>query len=114
MLTQEDDVELHALATRGWSVSAIAGHTGRDRKTVRRYLAGEGGRQQPARRPRSIEPWVDYIHNGVGAVREALSLTTAGNAYRAQTPRKGQPYGSLEAASVATADHDERKQGAYD
>jgi transposase len=61
MLTQEDDVELHALAARGWTVSAIARHTGRDRKTVRRYLAGEGGRQRPAARPRSIEPWVDYI-----------------------------------------------------
>jgi IS30 family transposase len=36
MLTQEDDVEIHALARRGWSVSAIARHTGRDRKTVRR------------------------------------------------------------------------------
>jgi transposase len=35
MLTQEDDVEIHALARRGWSVSAIARHTGRDRKTVR-------------------------------------------------------------------------------
>ena len=38
MLTQEDDVEIHALARRGWSVSAIARHTGRDRKTVRKYL----------------------------------------------------------------------------
>ena len=41
MLTQEDDVEIHALARRGWSVSAIARHTGRDRKTVAKYLAGE-------------------------------------------------------------------------
>ncbi|MDP8908575.1 MAG: helix-turn-helix domain-containing protein [Chloroflexota bacterium] len=40
MLTEEDDVEIHALARRGWSVSAIARHTGRDRKTVRKYLAG--------------------------------------------------------------------------
>ena len=46
MLTQEDDVEIHALASRGWSLSAIARHTGRDRKTIRRYLAGEGGAQQ--------------------------------------------------------------------
>ena len=41
MLTQEDDVEIHALAARGWSVSAISRHTGRDRKTVRKYLAGQ-------------------------------------------------------------------------
>jgi hypothetical protein len=30
MLTEEDDVEIHALAKRGWSISAIARHTGRD------------------------------------------------------------------------------------
>ena len=42
MLTEEDDVEIHALARRGWSVSAIARHTGRDRKTIAKYLAGPG------------------------------------------------------------------------
>ena len=41
MLTWEDDVEVHALRKRGWSISAIARHTGRDRKTVRAYLNGE-------------------------------------------------------------------------
>ena len=41
MLTQEEDVEIHALRRRGWSISAIARHTGRDRKTIRAYLAGE-------------------------------------------------------------------------
>jgi transposase len=61
MLTQEDDVEIHALAARGWSVSAIARHTGRDRKTVRKYLAGEGGlhRREPA--PSCVEPFRGYI-----------------------------------------------------
>jgi len=34
-------VEIHALAKRGWSISAIARHTGRDRKTVRAYLRGK-------------------------------------------------------------------------
>jgi transposase len=48
MLTEEDDVEIHALARRGWNVSAIARHTGRDRKTVRRYLAGQGPSREPA------------------------------------------------------------------
>ena len=28
MLTWEDDVEVHALRKRGWSISAIARHTG--------------------------------------------------------------------------------------
>ncbi len=35
MLTQGDDVEAHALAGRGWSISAIARHLERDRKTIR-------------------------------------------------------------------------------
>ena len=41
MLTQEEDVEIHALGKRGWSIAAIARHTGRNRKTIRAYLAGE-------------------------------------------------------------------------
>ena len=35
MLTWEDDLEVHALRRRGWTISAIARHTGFDRKTVR-------------------------------------------------------------------------------
>ncbi|MHB8660107.1 MAG: hypothetical protein ACYC91_19640 [Solirubrobacteraceae bacterium] len=61
MLTQENDVEIHALAARGWNQSAISRHTGRDRKTVRKYLtAGEG----PVVRERAVsclEPWRAYI-----------------------------------------------------
>ena len=34
MLTQGEDVEAHALKERGWSISAIARHLGRDRQTV--------------------------------------------------------------------------------
>jgi transposase len=41
MLVQEECVEVHALKRRGWSISAIARHLGRDRKTVRAYLSGE-------------------------------------------------------------------------
>ena len=41
MLTQEDDVDAHALRKRGWSISAIARHLGHDRKTIRAYLIGE-------------------------------------------------------------------------
>jgi len=40
MLTWEEDVEVHALRKRGWTISAIARHTKRDRKTVRAYLNG--------------------------------------------------------------------------
>jgi transposase len=50
MLTQGESVEAHALRERGWSVSAIARHLGRDRKTVRAYLSGkrEPGQRRPA------------------------------------------------------------------
>lgn len=41
MLTQEEDVEIQALRKQGWSISEIARHVGRDRKTVKAYLDGE-------------------------------------------------------------------------
>jgi transposase len=60
MLTQEDDVEIHALAARGWSLSAISRHTGRDRKTIRKYLtAGTGPVRERA--VSCLEPWRGYI-----------------------------------------------------
>jgi transposase len=59
MLTQEDDVEIHALARRGWSVSAIARHTGRDRKTVRKYLKAMGPSREPE--PSCLEPFRHYL-----------------------------------------------------
>ena len=34
-------MEALALRKRGWSISAIARHLGRDRRTVRAYLSGE-------------------------------------------------------------------------
>ena len=40
MLTWEDDLEIHALHKRGWSISAIARHTKTNRRTVRNYLNG--------------------------------------------------------------------------
>ena len=61
MLTEEDDVEIHALAARGWSVSAISRHTGRDRKTIARYLKGEGGRQRREPRASCLEPFRGYL-----------------------------------------------------
>ena len=62
MLTPEEDVEVTALAKRGWTISAIARHVGRDRKTVRRYLNGEAvpGRRRPAG-PDEFEPFVAYV-----------------------------------------------------
>jgi transposase len=48
---------LHA---RGWSQSAISRHTGRDRKTIRRYLAGEGPGQDREAAPSCLGP-LGYI-----------------------------------------------------
>jgi transposase len=50
MLTQGEAVEAHALRKRGWSISAIARHLKRDRKTVRACLEGrrEPGKRKPA------------------------------------------------------------------
>ncbi len=62
MLTPEEDVEITALARRGWTISAIARHVGRDRKTVRAYLRGERapGVRRPAG-PDGFEPFVAYV-----------------------------------------------------
>jgi transposase len=62
MLTLEEDVEINALAKRGWTISAIARHVGRDRKTVRAYLRGERspGERRPAK-PDGFEPFVAYV-----------------------------------------------------
>lgn len=59
MLTMEDEVEIHALRARGWSVAAIARHTGRDPKTIRRRLAG----WEPSRGkgPSVLEPFCGYL-----------------------------------------------------
>ncbi|NLU84715.1 DDE-type integrase/transposase/recombinase [Rhodococcus sp. HNM0569] len=59
MLTWEDDVEVHALHQRGWTISAIARHTGRDRKTVRAYL---NGTRSPGERKRTVvDPFEVFI-----------------------------------------------------
>lgn len=62
MLFWEEDVEAHALRRRGWSISAIARHLGRDRKTIRAYLNGE---REPGVRRKSradlIDPFVEYV-----------------------------------------------------
>ena len=61
MLTQEEDVEIHALRNQGWTIAAIARHIGCDRKTVRAYLSGEREAGQRAGAPDPfdrIEPYV--------------------------------------------------------
>src|SRR5579862_6719725 len=68
MLTQGESVEAHGLRERGWSVSAIARHLGRDRKTVRAYLSGrrEPGKREPAG-PDRFGPFERYCAVRFGA-----------------------------------------------
>jgi IS30 family transposase len=50
MITREEDIDARALHCQGWTISAIARHLGRDRKTIRAYLRGdrEAGVRAPA------------------------------------------------------------------
>ena len=62
MLTREEDIDAHALRRQGWSISAIARHLNRDRKTIRAYLNDErvAGERRPAG-PDPFEPYVGYV-----------------------------------------------------
>lgn len=107
MLTQEDDVDIHALRSRGWSISAIARHVGRDRKTVRAYLEGKqvAGQRKPAG-PDAFAPFVDYcaarltedphlwavvLFDEVAALGYDRSFPTFTRAIRARALRPGCP-----------------------
>lgn len=62
MISQEEDVDAHALRRQGWSISAIARHLGRDRATIRAYLNGE--RTPGQRKPSGVdafEPYAAYV-----------------------------------------------------
>ena len=62
MISRGEDVEAQALKNRGWSVSAIARHLGRDPKTIRAYLSGEreaGVRWRSV--PDPLEPYKAYL-----------------------------------------------------
>lgn len=62
MLTREEDLEAEALFKRGWKISAVARHLGRDRKTIRGYLSGQ--RAPGVRRcssPDPFEPFAAYV-----------------------------------------------------
>jgi IS30 family transposase len=83
MLSLEEDVEAQALRDQGWSISAIARHLGRDRKTIRGYLSGE---REPGRRKRFAHMFEyrqqkgDAPDRGTGTQAQAGS--TAGRAAR--------------------------------
>jgi transposase len=66
MLTRENDIDVHALHRQGWTISAIARHLGRDRKTIRAYLAGReaGVRVRGGQDP--FEPFAAYCGQRLG------------------------------------------------
>ena len=59
MFSRSEDVEVHALSKRGWSISAIARHLDCDRKTVRAYL--KGGREPGVRRSSAPDPLASFV-----------------------------------------------------
>lgn len=57
MLAEEEHVEAKALKAQGWSISAIARHLGRDRKTIRASLRAD---RAPAARRRPDDPFASF------------------------------------------------------
>lgn len=76
MLTREEDIDAHALRRQGWTISAIARHLGRDRKTIRGYLDDERvpGVRRPAG-PDQFEPFPGYVSARLAEDPHLLALT---------------------------------------
>jgi transposase len=66
MLTRENDIDIHALHRQGWTISAIARHLGRDRKTIRAYLAGREAGVRARSDPDPFEPYAAYCAQRLG------------------------------------------------
>lgn len=62
MLTREEDIDAHALHKQGWTITAIARHLGRDRKTIRAHLTGQRTAGVRARQgPDGFAPFTEYV-----------------------------------------------------
>ena len=59
MLSTGEDVEADALFKRGWKISAIARHLGRDRGTITNYLNGKS--VPGVRRPAGPDPLANFV-----------------------------------------------------
>ena len=104
MLTQEEDMEIAALRGRGWTVSAIARHTGRDRKTVKVYLKGEAKRRR-RRAPSVLEPYRDYLVRRIAhGQRGSADLCSYFFLRAAGLLRKGGILGYLATNTIAQGD----------
>src|SRR5215211_2325011 len=61
MLTQGEDVEVHALRNRGWSYGAIGRHIGCDWRTVKAYVEGREPGVRRRSGPDPLERFVPYL-----------------------------------------------------
>ena len=63
MLTMEEQFMIQHLHNEGLNISEISRQTGRDRKTVRKYIYEHKLRDHPQRQPRGsiLDPYKDYI-----------------------------------------------------
>jgi transposase len=61
MLTQGEDVEVHALRKRGWSYVAIGRHIGCDWRTVKAYVEGREPGVRRRAGPDPLERFVPYL-----------------------------------------------------
>jgi transposase len=76
MLTWEEELEAEALFKRGWTITAIARHLGRDRKTIRAYVSGErvpGVRRRST--PEVFEPFAGYVAQRLADDRHVWAST---------------------------------------
>jgi transposase len=60
MLSRDELDHARAMYAKGWKISVIARHLGRDRRTVREHLTGARQPGVRARQPDPIEPYLDY------------------------------------------------------
>jgi transposase len=60
VLSRDELDQARAMHAKGWTISVIARHLGRDRRTVREHLAGTRQPGVRARQPDPIEPFLDY------------------------------------------------------
>jgi len=61
MLTQGEDVEIHALRKRGWSFAAIGRHIDCDWRTAKAYLEGREPGTRRSSAPDPLEAFVAYL-----------------------------------------------------
>lgn len=60
MLSRDELDQARAMHAKGWKISVIARHLGRDRRTVREHLTGARQPGVRSRQPDPLEPYLDY------------------------------------------------------